>query len=119
MEREIRFRAWHKGYKKMTPEFELGATKLFYLNSDHLTSSVQDSEVIHMQFTGLLDRHGKEICEGDIVKTDYGKIGDVVFHVARASYIIHDSDHFNEKLCDSPVTVIGNIYENPELIKTE
>lgn len=85
---------------------------------DKTTQSVNYSEEYEiMQFTGLKDKNDKEIYEGDIVKTNYGKIGEVVFHIARSSYIIHDPDHFNEKLCDSPVEVIGNIYENKDLLK--
>jgi uncharacterized phage protein (TIGR01671 family) len=76
MNRELKFRAWHKGFKKMTPEFDLGATKLFYLKSNGLTSSINDNVVELMQFTGLKDKNEKEIYEGDIVKYRY-KVTDI------------------------------------------
>lgn len=84
------------------------------------------------QFTGLHDKRGKEICEGDIVKQTwgsphfvkgilydcFGRIGDIRYecdligvHTKNGLYRIVGSDISN--------TVIGNIHDNPELLKTE
>ena len=69
-----------------------------------------------MQYTGLKDKNGKEIYEGDIICA-YDRNGSVVYDELRASYIVHD--RWSEVLCHvaNACEVIGNIYENPELLK--
>lgn len=77
-----------------------------------------------MMFTGLLDRHGKEIYEGDIVVYKEGLIGsevDYIFTVIfmHGNFILESNeDHeYNDYLgAVEHIYVIGNIYENPELI---
>lgn len=82
MNREIKFRAWHKDLKKM---FKIGQITLekgtwnFEPNDrDFIGMSIpfQPSFVL-MQYTGLHDKNGKEIYEGDIVKVRYGGETDV------------------------------------------
>lgn len=70
-----------------------------------------------MQFTGLLDKNGKEIYEGDIVLICSFNDEKNLYEV-----IIKDIRHLPEEFYGSNFTwseIIGNIYENPELIKTE
>ena len=59
MKREIKFRAWDNFLKKMGK-----CNKHFELTED-LNSQLQD--VVLLQYTGLLDKNGKEIYEGDII----------------------------------------------------
>ena len=66
-----------------------------------------------MQYTGLKDKNGKEIYEGDIID-----IGDKVVEVSdiysfREIYLVHGLKDGHKIYGE----IIGNIYENPELIK--
>jgi hypothetical protein len=119
MNREIKFRAWDKSCNKMRGEN--GIKDCFSLRSD----GVYNDDYILMQFTGLIDKNGKEVYEGDIVIHDSEKI--VV------SYGIQSVDAFEgagfnlwsfygQKLggfrLQSEIEIIGNVFENPELLKT-
>ena len=116
--REIKFRAWRFG--KVMDCFSLD---ILSANAIGLIQSKDRSEL--MQYTGLKDKNGKEIYEGDILLVqlqDYGCPKTELFK------IIWDDSSVRYKLMDkngdpwgfdnsSPMEVIGNIYENPELLK--
>ena len=81
-------------------------------------------DVILMQSTGLKDKNGKEIFEGDIL---YGYAGEdfweiVEFDTEEGKWIRKDI-WYNSKLCLSEnnefMEIVGNIYENPELLEAE
>jgi uncharacterized phage protein (TIGR01671 family) len=125
MKREIKFRVWDTKYKKMvfTGFHFFGEIMAFdevriYLfetkETDHISTIERWNDLELMQFTGLLDKNGKEIYEGDIVEQ--------VFHgVENESTLIEVKDirHLSELYIGSTKSnlVIGNIYENPELLK--
>ncbi|RDU22859.1 YopX family protein, partial [Anaerosacchariphilus polymeriproducens] len=82
---------------------------------------VEISEVILMQYTGLSDKNGKEICEGDIC---IGKRGgssyafEVKWDEIDTRFLGYTSSGYICYVGQEPsVEVIGNIYENQELIK--
>ena len=153
--RETKFRAWDKENKKWLD----GADFLISSNGTVLLYDLQfgskygnltgkwredeDDRIEIVRFTGLKDKNGKEIYEGDVVRYNYqlkSKIfpsidlfGEVVFDIRtfdtgyamsrHVGFILRGVDHGEYWYTDIPgiedVEVIGNIYENPELLKTK
>ena len=132
--REIQFRAWIKVTNKDWPvEFSSGQTmsEPFYLGSilseiyGQPTTGNPGSPIILMQYTGLKDKNGREIYEGDIL--DMGRkhmdsIAQVVWADKMAAFIAASREPFmnlsnTKAMCDGGSEVIGNIYENPELLE--
>jgi hypothetical protein len=114
MNREIKFRAWDKYNKKMhyQPEvnFHFFDDEFTCVLNEHDQVVVQPESVVVMQFTGLLDKNGKEIYEGDILSHKYYSMP-VICEFVDGSFIFDDISKYDESL-----EVIGNIYENPELL---
>ena len=116
--REILFRGWDEKNKEMVDNINL-------LFSNHLNDCFEEYEECGlkiMQYTGLKDRNGKEIYEGDVL--DHPMQGKRVvyypFNERVASYGLREiSTGMCSTLQDSHrvYEIIGNIYENPELLK--
>src|SRR5215467_12946403 len=110
--REIKFRGWNKVAKTMGDPFTLQVAI-----GSRKWEGVETSEVEYMQFTGVLDKNGKEIYEGDIlIDHDISPDRDnkrVIKNFLQSSFWIYE-DIFNTG--KNPYEVVGNLYENPELL---
>lgn len=131
-----KFRAWNKATKEMHE-----ADDIVSLNFEKKQICVKTlffgqlnyydfDDIVSMQSTGLKDKNGNEIFEGDIV-TDGHTTGDIKNHPTLGFYMVDEngverwfSDHatiedFEEDVETAAriLEIIGNIYKNPELLK--
>jgi len=127
--REIKFRAWDKAFGKMFEVAELtvredglwARTPFGYLPNQRETTGFKVGVSCElMQYTGLKDKNGKEIYEGDIfphrgmnLVVRY-ELGAVVGHWFGSNEYIFFDHLAND---ENDIEVIGNVWENPELIK--
>lgn len=114
MGREIKFRAWDTAAKKFyTPIISVSGKSTDF--DDNVYTYIEYADPL-MQYTGLKDKHGVEIYEGDIViRTSYhNNLKEVVeyrnYGFYPLSLVGFNSDYIHV------LEVIGNIYENPELL---
>ena len=122
--REIKFRAWLKEERKMVnvETLFIGINRLCFGNSKTEDLFFRDFEEVElMQYTGLKDKNGKEIYEGDIViLNDAEEENRCVVKYKYGSYILVDGD-LREDLSNVEshkfLEVIGNIYENKSLLE--
>ena len=136
MNRELKFRSWDYARKKMSYNpvvsdgTDGGATSSVYLND-----AILCNEEELMQYTGLKDKNGKEIYEGDIlcdyqygtwqwrgiVKFSHGVFGAEWLSCIKSQSMVgswgqkHNLRKFDDDILERQV-VIGNIFENPELL---
>ena len=128
--REIKFRAWDiVGLKMITDYIVVREDGHFISNNENTT------EHIPMQYIGVIDKNGKDIYEGDIIRWDdnskgeYWRVAKVVINPDIQLVIVKNSKHEISTMFphtfhwgsfiytgDKQLEIIGNIYENPELL---
>lgn len=109
--REIKFRAWDlEGGADGMMEWEL----VKYYTFEYL---FENKFLIPMQYTGVKDRKGIEIYEGDIVRSNE-KVTTIIWLESEGGFYARTLTGECFKYAhNSIIEIIGNIYENPELIK--
>ena len=117
--REILFRGktldgdWIEGWYQ-PPAMGIGVTlAVFNDTSEHLTDIQVVPETVG-QFTGVLDKNGKKIFEGDIIRLYCGIHGTYVMHILD---IRHSFRPFENRVKE--IEIIGNTHDNPELLEVK
>ena len=104
MNKEIKFRCWNTTHKEMNSD----AYAKLILYKESVGETILDCKVL--RFTGLVDKNGVDIYEGDVVNVPYNYIGNILVQFKNGKYNITSYNI-------SAIKVIGNIYQNPDLIK--
>jgi uncharacterized phage protein (TIGR01671 family) len=116
--RIIKFRVWDEKYNCWETD-----RQEFYPNHD-----IVKQGRIYQQFTGLLDKNGKEIYEGDIIQDNQGQFYQIVFDDKYCRFDLTtygflnklSQGSYNTMIWESKIIkIIGNIFQNPELLKED
>jgi uncharacterized phage protein (TIGR01671 family) len=129
MERELKFRVWDRHTKEMAQGRQLSITfrhgeidSIRFDYDDHgywmnAKTPLDRDRYKVMQFTGLFDKDGVQIFEGDVLECSLplsGKHLKEVQFVDNGYWTLWD---YNAKFWPAECFVVGNIYENPELLE--
>lgn len=116
MNREIKFRAWHKEKKFMmdVAVIDIKSKTVTSYTDYHCHASdsfIPFDDIVLMECIGLKDKNGKEIYEGDVIIA--GWHWDTP-HIVE--FPLDNSDFIEYGLNGKDVEILGNVWENPELI---
>ena len=131
--REYKFRCWDTENKEMLKVQELDFEDTFYggrlsIRTDKYNDYFDMEDMVLMQYTGLKDKNGKEIYEGDIIfikgetklldikgKVEYSNIL-AQFIITNTGNIVNEAEPLGDYE-EEDIEVIGNEFDNPELLE--
>lgn len=116
---DLKFRVWDRHFQKFVENFSIspnGKISVPYLNQRDIQQWNEKGLFVLQQFTNLKDKLGKDIYDGDIVRL-CGEA--IVFKNQRIKEVKYIKNSFQpENICfPREIEVIGNIFENPDLLK--
>lgn len=124
-----RYRAWHKTWEEMGKVKRIrfdddGNVTTVLFKSETLGTNLKIDEIELMQSTGLFDKNGQEIFEGDIFGTKKdGLLNGIIEYREDLGMWTNNLIRYNnfERLCNvaSDRKIIGNVYQNPELLEAD
>lgn len=120
--RNFKFRVWDGKNQKFCQD---PRTEIAYLRCEPMVMEFASFGKVIQQFTGLLDKNGCEIYEGDIVSFhsfNDEKIRSGKVEWFQYSFVINEKNMWGLNFDSFPISqivVLGNIFENPELLKNE
>lgn len=119
--RKIKFRIWFTVLKKMV--YTVGITELLFEDGNYYEYNGAKEPVVIEQLTGLYDKNGRGIYEGDIIvlKEDIKYRGIVVYNERMFEAIFNSAGLEDDVLNYIPryIRIEGNIHENPELLENK
>lgn len=132
MNDRFKFRAWDKSFRRMIYNifffWKENTITVYELHKDASKSYLPNSHIVLEQCTGLKDKNGRLIYEGDIVKRidkydseSSAVLLQVEWNNKGGRYITTDKTHdtWTFSYSDYEYEVIGNIHENPELLEAQ
>ena len=125
-----KFRAWHKTWEEMGKvtciHFDDKQSVIsMFCEEEQASSALLDDEVVLMQSTGLKDKNGKEVFVGDIIKCTRGCPHEVYLEKEYGGTYVGGMPAIYLKgiregyAWTGAEEILGNIYENPELLEVE
>lgn len=129
--REVEFKAWDKELNRLCNVIQLGIKDIIVESDeeDEISGYLPRDRFILLQYTGFKDKNEKKIYEGQILKF-YNDV-DYIVKAGYAKVVYEDGafccKHFkygteylaNMDMDDMDITVVGNIYDNPELLEVK
>ncbi|USK56539.1 YopX family protein [Cytobacillus solani] len=112
--REIKFRAWEKNLKEIIPVDNIDFEKRM-INTNSAWRLFDEVEL--MQYTGLKDNNEKEIYEKDVCEIWIGCKQDGYYIVEDLQELYLDMNHADSYYRITRIVVVGNIFDNPELLE--
>lgn len=96
--------------------FHISAPGVVWIWKDNKYNDSEELSCDLMQFIGIKDKNGKEVYEGDIVEFEDGVRDSIVWNKEWQFHTMNNVDNSQEDFDNSEAVIIGNIYENPDLI---